>query len=115
MKPRIGDFVIGILIFLLAAGIWLYPHMKEEGKLCRITIGGKLHSKISLSDDGEMELPGCIVRVKNGEVYVTDSDCPDKVCENTGRISKSGESIICVPNRISIEISGEAENDVIAG
>ena len=115
MKPRTGDFIIGILIFLLALGIWIYPYMQEEGKLCRITVDGKLHSEISLSDDCEVKLSGCIVKVRDGEVYVTDSDCPDKVCENTGKISKSGESIICVPNRISIEISGEAENDVIAG
>ena len=116
MKPRAGDFIIGILILLLAVGIWAYPHfIAEEGKVCRISVDGKFYGEMSLSDDGEMKLPGCVVKVKDGKVFVEESTCPDKVCERTGKISKSGESIICVPNRISIEITGESATDIIAG
>lgn len=116
MKPRAGDFVIGILILFLAVGIWIYPRfVSEKGKVCRISVDGKVCGELSLSEDGELKLPGCTVKVTNGEVFVVDSTCPDKVCEKTGRISKSGESIICVPNRVSVEITGECETDIIAG
>ncbi len=115
MKPRAGDFVIGILILLLAAGIWAYPHLiADEGEVCRISVDGTFYGEMSLSRDGEMKLPGCTVMVEDGKAFVINSDCPDKVCERTGKISKSGESIICVPNRVSVEISGESEADVIA-
>ena len=116
MKPRAGDFVIGILILLLGVGIWVYPSFfAEEGKACRISVDGKFYGEMLLSRDGEMKLPGCTVKVEDGKVFVVDSTCPDKVCEKTGKISKSGGSIICIPNRISIEISGESETDIIAG
>ena len=115
MKPRIGDILIGIIIVLLALGIWIYPHLGEQGKVCIISVDGKVYGEMNLARDGEMKLPGCVVRVENGSVFVTGSTCPDKVCERTGKISKSGEGIICVPNRVSIEISGESETDVIAG
>ncbi|MEJ5257892.1 MAG: NusG domain II-containing protein [Fervidobacterium sp.] len=36
------------------------------------------------------------------KVWVTDSDCPDKICEKTGKVGPGG-SIICVPNRTIIE------------
>ena len=42
-----------------------------------------------------------------GEIYVKDSDCTDKVCVRSGRICKSGESIICAPNRVTIKIDGK--------
>lgn len=116
MKPRAGDFVIGILILLLAVGIWVYPSfVSEEGKVCRISVDGKLYGEMSLAEDGEIKLPGCTVKVEDGEAFVENSTCPDKVCEKTGRISRNGESIICVPNRVSVEISGEGETDIIAG
>ncbi|MBE6912842.1 MAG: NusG domain II-containing protein [Oscillospiraceae bacterium] len=117
MKPRIGDFIIGIFIFLLAVGIWTYPHLKDDEaeKVCKISVNGEVVEEMPLSRDGEVKIEGCIVKVEKGEVFVTESTCPDKVCERTGKISKSGESIICVPNHISVEISGERANDIIAG
>ncbi|MFN6991794.1 MAG: NusG domain II-containing protein [Fervidobacterium sp.] len=35
--------------------------------------------------------------------WVTDSNCPDKICEKTGKV-KVGGSIICVPNRMIITV-----------
>ena len=47
-----------------------------------------------------------IIVVDNGQVYMTDADCPDKLCERTGRISRTGESIVCLPHRVVVEIQG---------
>lgn len=115
MKLRAGDFIIVFLTLFLAVWIWIYPHMKDDGKLCKISVDGKIFGELSLSEDGELSLPGCILKVRDGKAFVENSDCPDKVCEKTGKISKNGETIVCIPNRISIDISGESENDIIAG
>lgn len=44
-------------------------------------------------------------------VYVLESTCKDKLCIKEGAISRVGESIICLPNRITISIVGE-KNEV---
>ena len=49
------------------------------------------------------------IACENGEIYVKESTCTDKVCMRSGRISKSGEGIICAPNRVSIEIDGKSD------
>jgi len=36
------------------------------------------------------------------QIWVTDSNCPDRICEKTGRV-KQGGNIICVPNKMIIE------------
>ncbi len=54
--------------------------------------------------------------IKDGEAYVVDSSCPDHLCENMGKISKVGQSVICLPNRVVVEIADdkEAEFDSIS-
>lgn len=60
------------------------------------------------------------VAASNGEVFVEDSDCPDRVCVKTGRISRSGQTIVCVPAGVIAMVTGDdhstgAEADIIAG
>lgn len=54
-------------------------------------------------DYGESFNEICIL---NGAVYVPSSGCPDHICEKRGQISRVGESIICLPNRLVITIEG---------
>lgn len=51
--------------------------------------------------------------IKEGQVYMNHSNCTDKVCMRQGKISKIGESIVCLPNRVFIEIKGDEEGECI--
>ena len=46
-----------------------------------------------------------------------EADCPDRLCMRRGAIRYAGDSIICLPNKVVVEISGEdALNlDAVAG
>lgn len=66
----------------------------------------------------ELTIPGhagdSYVEISEGRVRMVDSACPDKLCVRTGWISRPGESIVCLPNRVVIEIkSGEDGPDVV--
>lgn len=50
------------------------------------------------------------IEVKDGRVRISDSDCPDKICEKTGFISSPLQTIVCLPNRISVRIIDEKPN-----
>lgn len=54
------------------------------------------------------------VVIDNGEVYMENADCPDKICVKTGHISKAGETIVCLPHKVVIEIKGKNAVDSIA-
>ena len=45
------------------------------------------------------------LHISGGKVWVTDASCPDKICEHYGRISGDGEVIVCLPNRLIIQIA----------
>ena len=51
-----------------------------------------------------------LIEIGDGEVKVIDADCPDKLDVKQGSISKVGEIIVCLPNRMVIELKGIDNN-----
>lgn len=52
------------------------------------------------------------VEIKDGKVRVVNSTCKDKLCVKEGWIDKIGESIVCLPNRISISIASGGNDKI---
>jgi hypothetical protein len=48
-----------------------------------------------------------VVRIEDGTARVIDSPCPDKICVAAGSISRTGQFIACLPNRVSIALEGQ--------
>ncbi|MGO0916151.1 NusG domain II-containing protein, partial [Clostridioides difficile] len=42
-------------------------------------------------------------KIHDKGVEIVDASCPDKVCVHTGFINKPSQSIVCIPNRVSIK------------
>ena len=47
-----------------------------------------------------------LVVVSGGKADVIEADCPDKLCVKQGKISKNGETIVCLPHKLVVEIEG---------
>ena len=47
-----------------------------------------------------------ILYIEKNRVTVVRSDCADKICVNTGKITKPGQTIVCLPARVSVELQG---------
>jgi hypothetical protein len=56
---------------------------------------------------GDRARPHMKIEVHNGAVRVAESDCPKGVCKHVGWVRTPGRSIVCVPNRVLIELRGE--------
>ena len=119
MKKLITKKDLILLFVVLVIGIVGILLMKsaDTGKSAEIIVDGKTTEIIDLDESYEKQINGVVVCCENGEVYIKESDCPDKVCIRSGRISKSGEGIICAPNRVAIKIDGKKGNmpDAITG
>ena len=46
----------------------------------------------------------CILIIKDGEAYMQEADCPNQICVHHSPVSHKGETIVCLPNRVIIEI-----------
>lgn len=59
--------------------------------------------------DGQIiKIPGivgeCILVIKDGEANMQEADCPNQICVHHSPISHKGETIVCLPNRVIVEI-----------
>jgi hypothetical protein len=56
---------------------------------------------------------GYTLRVAFGpeSAQVTVSDCPTQDCVHTGRISRAGQSIVCLPAQVAVQLVGAATPD----
>lgn len=74
---------------------------------------GKLIEKIDLKSDRiinlSLEHGSMEVEIKQGRIRISNSSCPHKICVNTGWIEKPGRTIVCVPNRVLIEVQGRRD------
>lgn len=101
------DIILILLVLVVCAVGFFLINSGDTGTDATIKVDGEVVATISLNSDGEYSFEGVTVSVENGEILVKSSTCSDKVCVNSGKISKSGEGIICAPNRFSIEINGK--------
>ena len=80
---------------------------KESGTNVSIYRDGQLVKELSLFSDVSFEVEGeytNVVTIENGKVFVSRSDCPGEDCVRQGAVSSG--SIICLPNRVEIRVSG---------
>jgi len=113
-------FILGALIILPVIIIIGYSSGYLNGKkgaVCEIKINGKIAHIINLSEqEHEFELPEnphIKFKIKDNAVAFISSDCPDKICVNTGWLRYAGQSAACMPNRVSIHISGNNGVDIV--
>ena len=91
-------------------------------KYAQIRIDGKTVKTVLLSSDKSYcftvdELDGVEFEVENGKIRVKSSDCKDKICVNTKFIENINETVICLPKKMYIVITGEgnADFDAVVG
>jgi len=101
-------FAAGVYIFQVSAGRFFG---RQDPVKAVIFQDGKLIGEWQLDKDRNFELLGgrMQIEIRNNRVRVANSDCPQHICMNMGRIQYSGQSIVCVPNRVIIELKSTAE------
>ena len=113
-KYRIDIIVIASILLISIVILLVAQLTKEEGAYAEVTVDGSVVGKYSLNIDGVYSLNGGTntLTIEGGEAYMSYADCPDHVCENTGRVRYVGQTIICLPNHLAITIIGEADDAV---
>lgn len=71
-----------------------------------IKVNGEIEGTYSLSEDREIKINdgSNVLQIKNGKAKMIEADCPDKLCMHQKAVSKNHESIICLPNKVVVEV-----------
>lgn len=114
-----------LIIFIIAISILSLVYVKKvaisyEKKYVVIQVDGKVYKKVFFGPEIvgekipiETKFGYNLIEIGDGKVRVIEADCPDKLDVKQGYISKPGEVIVCLPNRLVIEIKGEKKDKEI--
>ena len=94
---------------------------RAEGERVVITVDGAVYGTYALFENRRIPIAdadghvGNTAVIEDRSVYMETADCPDRLCVRQGSIDRTMESIVCLPHRVVITISGaeEAEYDGI--
>lgn len=114
---RRNDWIL-IAVVLAVSAIFLGIHFLrpyQKGGIAEVTVDGEVFGSWPLSEDRTIEIgDGNRLVIEDGKADMVWADCPDKLCVNQKAISREGESIICLPNKVVVSIVGGEEREVDA-
>ncbi len=114
---KIGDiFVISFISISFVATFFIFRLLPNKGWFASIYVNGRQVYHLSLMEKKDVIVMGAQgrvrVRIEDGRIWVVESTCKQKICIRSGKISRIGEVIVCIPNRVMIRIDGKARLDV---
>ena len=107
-KNDIKLIVIVLIVIILLFSLTLF---RKKANIANVYYENELILEIDLSINKIYEVDGYNGKVKievlNNQIRVVNENSPYHLCSKQGFVSKSGESIICLPNKIIIELPSD--------
>lgn len=99
------DFTLVGITLLLSFALFKSSFDHRNGQWAEVYVNNHLSQQISLAVPKLYPQNKMILEVKDGQIRVKSSDCPEQICVHTGWISKKGQILVCAPNHVLIEIT----------
>lgn len=109
---RKNDLILVGILAVLALAAFLFFRLQQTGGSClEIRVDDQVYGRYSLTEDQEIDLAGegyaNLASIKDGKATMVKADCPDQICVHHKAIDKDGETIICLPHKIVLEVIDE--------
>ncbi len=113
-KYRIDIIVVASILLVAVLVLLVSRLMRTDGAFVEIELDGETVGTYPLAIDGVYNLNGGTntLTIKDGKAFMSYSNCPDHTCENTGKVNYVGQTIVCLPNKLTITVIGESDNSV---
>ncbi len=110
-----NDGILAAVIVIIAVAVLLLINLtKVEGNSVVVKIDGVETQRFSLEENIEFEIKTGkndenynVLVIEDRKARIVDADCPDGICEESGPVFNVGETIICLPHKVVIEIVGD--------
>ena len=110
------DLILILALLLVAGAGYDYNRWRSAGispVSAQVTVDGQLVETLDLSVDPTVTITGAngstnVLEIKDGEIWCSDASCPDKLCVRQGRKHLATDTIVCLPNKMVVTITGEA-------
>ncbi len=106
-------FLITAILFF--AGYNLFFH--EKGNYVQVMADGKVVNSLPLNTDITITINGYnngenVLQIKDGYASITESDCPDRLCQKQKKIRYNGETLVCLPHKVVVSVISQEETGI---
>lgn len=127
LRPCLWDalvvLAVAALAVVLAVALMQQAGASSGSLTCTVTLNGKVVKSTVLSTIGsgkqeQFTVKGsctAVIQMENDRVRVKSSTCASQDCVHTGWISKAGQSIVCLPNRLVVTLSSGSSSGASSG
>jgi hypothetical protein len=117
VRVRPFDALAILLSFSLVAAFSLFAYSGATEAPRAVVKGEGGEWILPLDRDVEVAVEGPIGRtevlVESGEVRIESSPCANQTCVRSGAVSKPGQWVACLPNRVFVRIEGGRKEEPV--
>lgn len=115
-KKTVHDIILVTAVLLVAGSIYMYTALPGRSTASSsvkvvVRVDGEVYGEYPLNSNKVIDLStergSNKIIINDSNVWMEDADCPDKVCVKTGKIKSPGQTVVCLPHRVVIEIKGD--------
>ena len=119
-----ADIILFIIILAVGLVITVLPFTGTvSDPQVKVTVDGETYGIYSLSEDRTVDIvqetpDGTLTNIlviEDGKCHMESASCRNQICVNHGAISGRGQVIVCLPNKVVVEIVGGGDVDVVSG
>lgn len=108
---RKADIILAIILIILGLIVsYTFSSDNDTGSTVYITVDSEQYAYYPLSENREVDITQNNhtnkLTIKDGMVSMTFSDCVNQDCVQHYAISRTAETIVCLPNKVIVEIEG---------
>lgn len=108
---RKADIILAVILIILGLIVsYTFASDNDTGSMVSITADGELYAYYPLNEDRDIKVSQNDninkITIKDGQVSMAFSDCANQDCVLHHAISKTAETIVCLPNKVIVEIEG---------
>lgn len=106
--------LIAIVLVVALSAVFMHHTLQQTGNgQVIIKINGAIEGTYDLNDDKEILINdgSNVLIINNGKADMIEADCPDKLCVNQKAVSKNNENIICLPNKVIVEVDSSENSE----
>ncbi|KMQ53018.1 hypothetical protein CHISP_0239 [Chitinispirillum alkaliphilum] len=113
---RAGDFLVAAI--LLTGAVLIWPMLQSSHpELVVIFRDNRVIARYPLNEDAHVLVNGengpVGISISEGKTWINSVNCPHQICRRSGYIHRSYEQLICVPNRLLVQIHSSGDNEQI--
>ena len=110
--------ILVVLAILALSYPVLYFATNKAGAMITVEKDGAVIGSYGLDDDRQIPISddagSNLLVIEGGKAHMEEASCPDHLCIKQGEISKVGQTIVCLPNKVIVTVVSGDEADVDA-